>query len=59
MALESDEDFDTIYGVRTIGNNEDWLSLQATLIRLARDDQIDLKHFEKIIASISAYFTKE
>lgn len=59
LALESEEDFDTIYGDRTIGDNDAWLILQSTLQRLASDNQIDLQQFNTMIQTISDYFTND
>jgi hypothetical protein len=56
LALASEEDFDTIYGERTIGNKESWLLLQTLLKKLADEHTIQLKNEDSLIGTITTYF---
>jgi hypothetical protein len=59
LVLESEDDFDTIYGERTIGNEEAWLLLQTLLQSLADNQKINLNHHSDKLSTISHYFYQQ
>ena len=59
LALESEDAFDTIYGIRTIGEDKLWLELQETLIALAENQNISLDTKQIYFNTISNYFIRQ
>jgi hypothetical protein len=56
FSLESNDNFDTLYGERTVGDAKTWIMLQTLLQSLADDNQIDLKTHQEKLTNISNYF---
>ncbi|MDH5533172.1 MAG: hypothetical protein OEX81_01955 [Candidatus Pacebacteria bacterium] len=56
LALESEDDFDTIYDERSIGENELWLQLQEILEIIAQEQKIDLEKYQVFFNTITNYF---
>jgi Zn-dependent M16 (insulinase) family peptidase len=59
LALESVNDFDTIYGKRNIGENDNWLKLEAVLKTLAQEQEINLEKHQVFFNTITNYFIQD